>query len=109
VEWDIRERDIRKRDMGERHIGESKIGERGIGKRNIRKRDIGEWDIRETVTLANIISMWAECLRQSGRAPSEPSETPRWRITPRLASIPRVALHITLRSPFWYTLASGLQ
>jgi len=46
------------------------------------------------------ISVRAEWLRQSGRAPSEPSETPRWRITPHLASIPRVALHIALRSQF---------
>jgi len=43
------------------------------------------------------ISVQAEWLRQSGHGPSEPSETPRWRITPRPASIPRVALHIALR------------
>jgi len=49
---------------------------------------------------AKNISVRAEWLRQSGRAPSEPSETPRWRITPRPVSIPRVALHIALRSPF---------
>ena len=49
---------------------------------------------------AKNISVWADWLRQSGRAPSEPSETPRWRITPRPASIPRVELHIALRSPF---------
>jgi hypothetical protein len=49
---------------------------------------------------AKNISVRAEWLRQSGRAPSEPSETPRWRITPRPASILRVALHIALRSPF---------
>jgi len=42
----------------------------------------------------------AEWHCQSGRAPWEPSETPCWRITPSLASIPRVALHIALRSPF---------
>jgi len=47
---------------------------------------------------AKNVSVRAEWLRQSGRAPSEPSETPRWRITPRPASIPRVALHIALRS-----------
>jgi len=46
------------------------------------------------------ICVCANCLRQSGRAPSEPSETPRWRITLRLASTPRVKLHIALRSPF---------
>ena len=49
---------------------------------------------------AKNISVWAEWLHQSERTPSEPSETPRWPITTRLASIPRVALHITLRSPF---------
>jgi hypothetical protein len=49
---------------------------------------------------AKNISVWADWLRQSGRAPSEPSETPRWRITPRPASIPRVELHIALRSLF---------
>jgi hypothetical protein len=51
-------------------------------------------------TLAKNISIWADWLRQSGRAPSEPSEIPQWRITPRPASIPRVELHIALRSPF---------
>jgi len=49
---------------------------------------------------AKNISVRAEWLRQSGRAPSEPSERPRWRITPRPASIPHLALHIALRSPF---------
>jgi len=53
-----------------------------------------------TQSSANKISVWAEWLRQSGRTPSEPSETPRWRITPRPASRPRVASHIALRSPF---------
>jgi len=52
------------------------------------------------VTSAKNISVRAEWLRQSGPAPSEPSETPRWQITPRPASIPRVALHIALRPPF---------
>jgi len=51
-------------------------------------------------TSAKNIYVRAEWLRQSGRAPSEPSETPWWRMTPRLASIPRVVLHIALRSPF---------
>ena len=49
---------------------------------------------------AKNISVRAEWFRQSGRAPSEPSETPRWGINPRPASIPRVALHIALRSLF---------
>jgi len=49
---------------------------------------------------AKNISLRAEWLRQSGRAPSEPSETPRWWITPRAALIPRAALHIALRSLF---------
>jgi len=49
---------------------------------------------------AKNISIRAEWLPQSGCAPSEPSETPRWRITPRPASIPHVTLHITLRSLF---------
>jgi len=42
----------------------------------------------------------AEWLRQGGRAPSEPSETPRWRIAPRPVSIQPVALYIALRSLF---------
>jgi len=49
---------------------------------------------------AKNISVRAERLRQSGRAPSEPSETPRWRIAPHPVSIPRVALHIALQSLF---------
>ena len=49
---------------------------------------------------AKDISARAEWLRRSGRAPSELSETPWWRINPRPASIPGVALHIALRSPF---------
>jgi len=44
----------------------------------------------------NNISVRAEWLCQSGRAPSEPSETPRWRITPRPASIQCVVFHIAL-------------
>jgi len=49
---------------------------------------------------AKNISVRAEWLRQSGCAPSEPSETPWWRITPRPPSIPHVGLHIALRSLF---------
>jgi len=49
---------------------------------------------------AKNISVCTEWLRQSARGPSEPSETPQWRITPRPASIPRVVSHIALRSPF---------
>jgi len=45
------------------------------------------------------IFVWAEWLRQSGRAPSEPSETPRWRTSPLLASIPCIAFHIAFQSP----------
>ena len=47
-------------------------------------------------TSAKNISVQAEWLRQSGRALSELSETPRCRITPRPASIQRVAFHIAL-------------
>jgi hypothetical protein len=43
------------------------------------------------------ISVRVDWLRQSGRAPSEPSETPRWRITLCPASIECVAFHIA----FW--------
>jgi len=46
------------------------------------------------------ISIRAEWLRQSGRAPSEPSETPRWQTTPRPAPIRHVSLNIALRSRF---------
>jgi len=49
---------------------------------------------------AKNISVQAEWLRQSGRAPSEPPETPRWQTTLRRAPIRRVALHIALRSQF---------
>jgi len=52
------------------------------------------------VSSAKNISIRAEWLRQSGRAPSEPSETPLWQTTPRPAPIGRVALHIALRSRF---------
>jgi len=45
-------------------------------------------------------SVCAEWLCQSGCTPLEPSETPRWRITPHRVSIPRVALHIPLQSLF---------
>jgi len=41
-----------------------------------------------------------EWLRQSGRTPSKPSETPRWQITPRPASIPGVMLRIAFWTPF---------
>ena len=51
-------------------------------------------------TSAKNISVRAEWLRQSGRAPSEPSETPRWQTTPCPAPIRRVTLHIALRSRF---------
>jgi hypothetical protein len=49
---------------------------------------------------AKHISLWAEWLRQSRRAQSELSETPRWRITPYPFSIPCIAFRITLRSVF---------
>jgi len=49
---------------------------------------------------AKNISVRAEWLRQSGRALSEPSETPRWRITPHPVSIPPIALHFALQSLF---------
>jgi len=51
-------------------------------------------------TSAKNISVWAASLRQSGRGPSESSETPRWRTTPHQVPIPRVALHIALQSLF---------
>jgi hypothetical protein len=51
-------------------------------------------------SLAKNISVRAERLRESGRAPSEMSETPQWQITPHPVSIPRVALHIALQSLF---------
>jgi len=51
-------------------------------------------------TSAKINSSRAEWLRQTGLALSEPSETPRWWLTPRPASISRVASHIALPSQF---------
>ena len=53
-----------------------------------------------TLASAKNISVWAECLCQSGRALSGPWEIPWWRITLRPASISRVWLHIALRSRF---------
>jgi hypothetical protein len=52
------------------------------------------------VSSAKNISIWADWQRQSERAPSEASETPRRRNIPRPASIPLIELHITVRSPF---------
>jgi hypothetical protein len=52
-----------------------------------------------SVASAKNISVRAEWLRQSGCAPSEPSETPQWRNSPRPASIQNVVLHIALQSP----------
>ena len=52
------------------------------------------------MTSAKDNSVRAEWLCQSGRCPSEPSETSRWRLTSRLALIPHVALHIAFPSPF---------
>ena len=51
-------------------------------------------------TSAKNISFRADWLHDSRRAPSELSETPRWWIAPRPASIQCVTLHIALRSPF---------
>ena len=51
-------------------------------------------------TSAKNYSIWAEWLHESERGPSEQSETSRWRLAPRCASIPRVALHIALPSLF---------
>ena len=65
-------------------------------------RGIGNTELPTLLSLtsAKNISVWAEWLRQSGRAPSEPSETPWRRNTQRPASIRRIALHIALRSTF---------
>jgi len=52
------------------------------------------------LTSAKNISIRAEWLRQSGRALSEPSKSPWWRIPPGPASIPRVASHIALQWQF---------
>jgi len=49
---------------------------------------------------AKNIAVWEDCLRQGGRAPAEPSEKPRWQITPHPAPIPRIELHIARKSPF---------
>jgi len=57
-------------------------------------------DSKRSQPSAKNISVRAEWLRQSGRAPSEPSETPRWQTTPRPAPIRRIRLHIALRSRF---------
>ena len=52
------------------------------------------------ISSAKNISVKVEWLSQSGLAPSEPSQRPRWRITPRAASIPRIVLNIALQSVF---------
>jgi len=54
----------------------------------------------ENCTSAKNISVRAEGLRQSGRAPPELSQTPRWQITTRLVSLACIALHIALQSRF---------
>ena len=51
-------------------------------------------------TSAKKNSIRAERLHQSARALSEPSEEPRWWITPHLVSIPGGALHIALQTLF---------
>jgi len=50
---------------------------------------------------AKNISVSAKWLHDCRHPLSVPSETPRWRNTPRLASIPRIALHITLELLFY--------
>ena len=54
----------------------------------------------DEVSSAKNIFVQAEWLHQSGRAMSQLSETPRWQMTPCPAPIPRVPLHIALRSQF---------
>ena len=56
--------------------------------------------LKPPATSAKTISVRAEWLHQSGRAPAEQSETPRWQITPHPETVPRVALHIALQSQF---------
>jgi hypothetical protein len=56
---------------------------------------VADWADTESASAKNI-SICAEWLRQSGRAASEPSETPWGRITPHPASIQRVAFHIAV-------------
>jgi len=58
-------------------------------------------------TSAKKTSVWADWLHQSGRTPSEPSETAWGRITPRLGSMPRVTLHIALQSQFHHFFSLG--
>jgi hypothetical protein len=53
----------------------------------MKESELGRILLLEHVPSAKKYSVRAEWLRQSGRAPPEPSETPRWRITPRPASI----------------------
>jgi hypothetical protein len=52
-------------------------------------------------------SVWTELLSSSGRAPSKPSETPRWQITPCPVSIQRDVLHIAVRLLFHRFFALG--
>jgi len=52
--------------------------------------------IKILIQSAKNTSVRAEWLSWSGLAPSELSETPRWRITPCPASIQHVVFHIAL-------------
>ena len=54
----------------------------------------------QSIASAKNISIWAEWLRQSGRAQSERSEPRWWQTTPRPGPKRRVALHIALQSQF---------
>jgi len=56
---------------------------------------------------AKNISVRALWLRRSRCTPSEASETPGWRITPRPASIQRIAFHIALWSVFHLFFSFG--
>jgi len=79
---------------------EQKLFKKELSIRLIEYEALQEAILIHAPSSAKNISVRAECLRQSGRALSEPSETPRWQITLCPASIPRVALHIALRSLF---------
>jgi hypothetical protein len=57
---------------------------------------------------AKTMSVRAEWLSQSAHALSELSEAPFWRITPLMATLPCIALHITVRSLFHHIFSLEL-
>jgi hypothetical protein len=82
-------------------MGKTKYHKHGCGLRVMVAMITAQVISTNSLASAKNISIRAEWLHQSRRTLSEPSETPSWLMTPRPVSMPRVALHIALRSLFW--------